>query len=168
MLRSVVSLCDHRMHALDEDRRAFDQRDGERRPLIQVCGTDVDTVPVVDALIQHLYGGLIEIEGQVDLLCVGRCPAMKTQIASDLHLESLPGGLGISIHRDADTGAARVVERDSDCRLPASEAFVPSPDRDVLVLAGHIGTELIVRQVAARIWVGYAPEGAPSSTIRAN
>ena len=71
---------------------------------------------------------------------------MKIQIASDLHLESLPSGPGISMRRDADTGAIRVVERDGGCRLPAPEAFVPVPGRDVLVLAGDIGTELMARE----------------------
>ena len=62
-------------------------------------------------------------------------PPVKIQIASDLHLESLPGGPGISMRRNAETGAARVVERDGGCRLPAADAFAPAPDRDVLVLA---------------------------------
>ncbi len=74
---------------------------------------------------------------------------MNIQIASDLHLESRPGGPGgpgVSMRRDAETGEARVVERDGGCRLPAPEAFAPVRDRDVLVLAGDIGTDLMARE----------------------
>ena len=76
---------------------------------------------------------------------------MKTQIASDLHLESLPGGPGISMRRGADGGAVRVVERDGGCRLPAPEACVPVGDRDVLVLAGDIGTELMACEFVEQV-----------------
>ncbi len=76
---------------------------------------------------------------------------MKIQIASDLHLESLPGGPGVSLRRDADTGAVRGVERDGGCRLPAPEAFAPVRDRDVLVLAGDIGTELMAREFVEQV-----------------
>lgn len=68
---------------------------------------------------------------------------MKIQIASDLHLESLPGGPVVSMRRDAETGEARVFERDGGCRLPAPKAFAPVRDRDVLVLAGATTTAMM-------------------------
>ena len=64
---------------------------------------------------------------------------MKIQVASDLHLEA-----DLVYRRDPDTGAVRV-DRGARDPLPPYGAFEPVLDRDVLVLAGDIGTGDLAR-----------------------
>ena len=70
----------------------------------------------------------------------GRAVAVKIQIASDLHREA-----EVVHRRDPDIGAVRV-DRGARDPLPPPEAFRPVPDRDVLVLAGDIGTGTLARR----------------------
>ena len=66
---------------------------------------------------------------------------MKIQIASDLHLEALPAEKQILLERDAPHGLVRARECLRADLLPAR--FQPVPDRDLLVLAGDIGTDML-------------------------
>ena len=67
---------------------------------------------------------------------------MKIQIASDLHLEMyaaqrrVPGGG----YRSATDARGRLHAPDGGPVYPPTEAFAPVPGRDLLVLAGDIGT----------------------------
>ena len=66
---------------------------------------------------------------------------MKIQIASDLHLE----GFAASQPAPGWTRQARL-----DGPYPPTEAFAPVPSRDLLVLAGDIGTGSLAREFVER------------------
>ena len=76
------------------------------------------------------------------------CASMRIQIASDLHLEALPPEPRVSRHPRSSRGRLRVLQ--SVSRQPPPDAFRPVADRDVLVLAGNIGTHLLPRDFVLR------------------
>ena len=84
---------------------------------------------------------------------------MKIQIASDLHLESLPANRRVQLLRDGPHGSVRV--RESLRADLLATVFRPASGRDVLVLAGDIGTEMLARELVeqelARSPVLYVP-----------
>ena len=87
---------------------------------------------------------------------------MKIQIASDLHLEALarerePG----VVYRSAMDGRGRVIERGPGPSRPPDAVFRPVDGRDLLILAGDIGTDTLalafVEQELERSPVIYVP-----------
>ncbi len=77
---------------------------------------------------------------------------MKIQIASDLHLEMYaaqrraPGGG----YRSATDARGRPRTPEGGAVYPRAEAFTPVPGRDLLVLAGDIGTGDLAREFVER------------------
>ena len=70
---------------------------------------------------------------------------MKIQIASDLHLESLPADKRVQMVREEPHGSVRV--RESSRADLLGMVFKPVPGRDLLVLAGDVGKEMLAREL---------------------